>query len=312
MRRRSHPLREITVSSLRAWQSDRLTDGATVESVRKARTFLSSVLRHAAESEVIASNPVPLVRAPKQEHREEVEPLAPAAVEAIRAALLTTLTTPVPEGQRLSHRRRAYDMPEHRHATAKLRDATLVSVLAYAGLRPSEAIGLRWSDVRQRTLLVQRGADSDGSIKSTKGRKSRAVRLLGPLAADLHEWRLAAGRPSGESLVFPRADGMAWTKDDWGNWRWRTWRKACVAAALMDIPRLYDLRHSFASLLLAQGKSIHYVAGQLGHSPTETLETYGHVIAEFEDADRVDPEAEIVAARKTQCSRRVPREAGMP
>lgn len=37
-----------------------------------------------------------------------------------------------------------------------VRDATLISVMAYAGLRPGEALGLRWSDVRERTLLIQR------------------------------------------------------------------------------------------------------------------------------------------------------------
>ena len=36
------------------------------------------------------------------------------------------------------------------------RDATLISVLSYAGLRPGEALGLRWGDIRERTLLVQR------------------------------------------------------------------------------------------------------------------------------------------------------------
>ncbi len=62
-------------------------------------------------------------------------------------------------------------------------------------------------------------------------------------------------------------------------------------------PRPYDLRHSFASLLLAEGRSIHYVARRLGHSPALTLSTYGHLFAEYEHADRIDAEAEIALAR---------------
>ena len=47
--------------------------------------------------------------------------------------------------------------------------------------------------------------------------------------------------------------------------------------------RPYDLRHSFASLLIAEGRSILEVAEQLGHAPTMTLDVYGHVIAELLD-----------------------------
>jgi integrase len=270
-------LRDLTVSRLRAWQADRLAHGVTPDAVRKGRTFLSSVLRHAAESEVIATNPLSVVRTPRAEHTEEVVPLAPATVEEIRAVLGGPMPIPVSAGTRSGRPRRSYDMPDPRSSTIRIRDTALVALLAYSGLRPGEASALRWADVRQRTLLVQRASDFDGSIKSTKGRKSRTVRLLAPLAADLREWRMAAGRPAGSQLLFPRSDGEAWTKEDWGNWRSRTWRTACRQAGLDEVPRPYDLRHSFASLLLAEGRTIHYVAKQLGHSPGLTLGTYGHV-----------------------------------
>jgi integrase len=68
-------------------------------------------------------------------------------------------------------------------------------------------------------------------------------------------------------------------------------------AGMPRSPRPYDLRHSFASLLLAEGKSVHYVTRQLGHSPALTLSPYGHLFAEYEDAERIDAEQEIVKAR---------------
>lgn len=260
------PLREITVSVLRRWQAGLVARGMKPGSVHKCRTLLSSVLRHAAEAEAIPANPLALVRAPRAEHREQVRPLAPATVERIRAAL---------DGE----------------------GAAVVAVLAYAGLRPGELRALRWGDVRERTILIQRGADPAGNAKATKTRSVRTVRLLAPLAADLREWRMASGRPSDDALVFPREDGEAWTKDDWDVFRANGWRTACKRAQIPHVPRPYDLRHSFASLLLAEVRTVHYVASQLGHSPVLTLSTYGHLIAEYADAGAIDAEKEIAKAR---------------
>jgi integrase-like protein len=56
-------------------------------------------------------------------------------------------------------------------------------------------------------------------------------------------------------------------------------RFAALRKAELNGFRLYDLRHTFASLLLAQGVPITYVAAQLGHSkPTTTLQWYAHWI----------------------------------
>jgi len=172
-------------------------------------------------------------------------------------------------------------------AALEPRDAVLVSVLAYAGLRPGEALGMRWSDVRERTLLVH----------APKTNTTRTVRLLSPLSQDLAEWRLRSGRPAGKTLVFPRDDGQPWKTHDWQNWRNRAFATALEAAGV-EHARPYDLRHSFASLLLAEGHTVHYVARQLGHAPSMTLDVYGHTIDELEGRERIDAEAEIRKARE--------------
>ena len=59
------------------------------------------------------------------------------------------------------------------------RDATLISVLAYAGLRPGEALALQWRDVREQTILIER-ALSLGQEDDTKTDAHRTVRLLVP------------------------------------------------------------------------------------------------------------------------------------
>jgi len=62
-------------------------------------------------------------------------------------------------------------------------------------------------------------------------------------------------------------------------------------------PRPYDLRHSFASLLLAEGRQPIWIAKQLGHSLAVFLSTYAHLIDEYEDRERIDADAEIARAR---------------
>jgi integrase len=204
------------------------------------------------------------VRKAKVAKRPETRPLVPATIEAMRAA-------------------------------TSERDRTMLSLLAYAGLRPGEALGLQWGDVRDRTLIIER-AVSVGEVKATKTGQNRTVRLLEPLARDLAEWRMRCGRPGDAALIIPSNQGGVWSDTEYRNWRRRRFASALKAAGV-ESARPYDLRHSFASLLLHEGRSVIYVARQLGHDARLTLSVYGHVMDELEDTPNVDAEAVIRAAR---------------
>ncbi|MGO9888952.1 MAG: tyrosine-type recombinase/integrase [Solirubrobacteraceae bacterium] len=296
------PVNEITVGALRAWQAQRVKAGVSPGTIHKARTLLSSVLRHAAESEVIPANPLSVVRAPKNGHRDAVQPLSPATVERIRAAMLNPPPREIAAAAVGQRARRAYELPAPGTPQTRQRDALIVSLLAYAGLRPGELRALRLGDIRERTVLVQRAANPDGSIKSTKTTSHRAVRLLSPLAQDVREYRLAVGRPSDRRPILVDDDGRPWDKSDWQMWRVDRWAPACRAAGLEVVPRPYDCRHSFASLLLAEGRQPLYVAQQLGHSLAVLLNTYSHLMAEYAESPAIDAEAEIAKARRETCS----------
>jgi integrase len=168
-----YELRSIRPETIARWQAERLAAGHGRVSVRYALTLLGAILQRAFESGQIQSNPARAVRKASLPRRTEVRPVAPATIERMRAA-------------------------------SSPRDATLISVLAYAGLRPGEALALQWRDVREQTVLVER-AISLGEEKDTKTAAHRTVRMLEPLAADLREWRLRSGRPSATSLIFPSA-----------------------------------------------------------------------------------------------------------
>lgn len=294
------PLRELTVSRLRAWQTEQIRAGVSPGTIHKCRTVLSSVLRHAAESEAIPANPLSLVRAPKSKHREAVQPLSPATVEKLRAFMLDPPARVIAASHPGQRRRRRYALDPPGEPATWQRDALIVSLLAYSGLRPGELRALRWSDIQQQTILVQRAANPDGSIKATKTGRRRSVRLLAPLAQDLREYRLAIGRPSSGTLLLRDGNGEPWDKNAWQVWRADRWIPACRGIGLSPTPRPYDLRHSFASLLLAEGRQPLYVVRQMGHSLAILLETYAHLIEEYSDVDRVDAEQEIAKARQQQ------------
>jgi integrase len=267
---------ELTPEMIARWQAERIAEGAGRVAVLHALDLLGSILQRAVESERISRNPVRIVRKVRRAARREVRPLAPATVEALRAA----------SGQR---------------------DAVLMSVLAYAGLRPQEALALCWGHLRERTILVER-AVSLGQLKDTKTRAHRTVRLLGPLQDDLRAWRSCCGAPADGALVFVGPRGRPFTKTDWDNWRARAFDRACRAIELQGA-RPYDLRHSFASLLLHEGRSVMYVARQLGHDARLTLSTYGHVIDELDDSPQIPAEDAIRAARSGSCVTGVSQEA---
>ncbi len=90
---------------------------------------------------------------------------------------------------------------------------------------------------------------------------------------------MAAGRPADDQLVFPGKDGQPWTQAAYRSWRRRAFRRATQVAGLSHA-RPYDLRHSFASLRLHEGRSVIYVARELGHDARLTHTRYGHVMDE--------------------------------
>jgi integrase len=292
------PLREITVSSLRAWQAALRKNSVGVGTIKKARTYLSSVLRHAAESEAIHANPLGLVRAPRPEGRPEVRPLSPAEVERIRLSSRHPADRVVKASAGGQRGRRAYALPAPGSELTNERDALIVSLIAYAGLRPGELKGLRISDIGAGTIRVGRRADEFGRlIELPKNGHRRSIRIFDALAKDIRNYRRALGNPSGESLLLHNG-GKVWTKSDWNKWVADRWRPACRTAGLEPVPRPYDLRHSFASLLLAEGRTHTYVARQMGHSTTVLISTYEHLIEEYADETRIGAEAEIAMARK--------------
>jgi integrase len=191
------------------------------------------------------------------------------------------------------------------------RDALLVSLMGYGGLRPEEVVPLRWHDLTTGVIIIDR-AYTYGELKGTKTGARRAVEIVAPLADDI-----AAVRPDspaeGGDLVAPSRAGVFL---DWSNWRTRVWGPAAIAAGfyrevtrkdkegrprVVRVPTVapYDLRHSFASLLIHEGRNPLLVAAAMGHSSGELIwKTYGHAFDAARLAAAVPMVDAIRAARQ--------------
>jgi len=270
-------LREVTPEVIADFRSALEAAGVGRHAVRVSLVVLQSMFKHAIRWRwVPGPNPVEQVEKPTGRRQRAVRCLAPSQVEVIRSWLL-----------------------EH----DKLYAATMVSVVAYAGLRsPEELLAVEVRHVGRKTLLVEQ-RNIDGEIiggQKVRGFHPRTIDLVEPLRRDISEYLLAVGIRSG--LLFPRRDGKPWRSHDWKNWCRRVWHKARSGAGIDSLPP-YDLRHAFASLQIRAGMSVPELAEQMGHARAMTLGTYTHVIRELKGEPIVSAEEQIEDARRKRAGR---------
>lgn len=176
------------------------------------------------------------------------------------------------------------------------------------GMRPAECLGLTWSavDFEYSTITVEwqlkrlpykKPRDPASGFRVPRATKMtplvgayhlvrpktasgrRVIPMLPWMADALREWKraqdAAGGSPYG--LVWPRADGLpGLDKQDR-----KAWREILVAAGLTpDAYRLYDVRHTTASILARLGVPEHIITMVMGHASIISTEAYLHVTME--------------------------------
>jgi hypothetical protein len=151
--------------------------------------------------------------------------------------------------------------------------------------------------IGERTILVER-AVALGQLKTTKTGRTRTVRLLAPLAADLREWRINRGRPWDDTLVFPARGGDVWGDDAWRYWRRRILRRpSAPSASTRRCVRTTWATPSCPSCL-PRARTWSRSRARGATSPTMTLSTYAHLFDEAAAAERVPTEDQIRRARQ--------------
>lgn len=245
-------LSEMRRADVEAWVASFVERGLSRSSIRQSVQVLSAALKAAVRDDIITRNVAAEIELPRREKTER--------------RFLTEKDVA----------RLAYAIgPAYR---------SLVLVLAYGGLRFGEAVALRRGRcdlLRKRLLISESATDIGGRLDwgDTKTSRERTVSLpqfvVEELAAHL------TSRPADpEALVWTAPQGGPLR---YGNFIKRVWKQAVEAAQLGRLTP-HELRHTAASLLIAEGASPKSVQAQLGHaSITVTLDIYGQLWPEHLD-----------------------------
>jgi integrase len=165
--------------------------------------------------------------------------------------------------------------------------AALWILQLFSGLRPSEALALRWADVAGNTLsvtrvLVDRKSGLTQHFAEPKSKTSRRAVVVPAVVVEVlkeHRKRQAAERLAAgpawqdHDLIFCDETGKPLMQD---STRYQ-FRRLARAAGLPGLTP-YALRHSCATLLLGAGIPLKVVSERLGHSTIAlTADVYSHV-----------------------------------
>jgi integrase len=232
-------LDKIKPSDIQLWQN-RLLDKLKPRRVRNIRATFNTIFDDAIRDEIIDKNPISKVKVPKLD-KVEVKSFSLDEVKKIIS-------------------------------TAKDDMKAFTALGFFSGMRSGELIGLMWSDIdfEKREIYVQR-AIRMGTISTPKTKNSiRTIDILDNLLPYLKEQYELTG--SKNSYVFLNdKDEYYYDIKRIRNTKWKNLLKEC------DIPfrTIYQMRHTFATIMIENNEDILWVSNMLGHTDSSmTLQMY--------------------------------------
>jgi integrase len=264
-------LKSVRRSHVAGWvkQMDLTLAATTIET---RFVIVRSILRAAVADKVIAEDPSVGVVLPQKQ----------------KTAAAMRIPTPTEVGLILAN------ADQTKRKSTRVGFRAYVALCAFAGLRMGEALGVQVGDIdfmRRRLTIdrqIQRAKAEDiergkNLVEATGGTtvimtdpksgSNRTIFLPDELIAILGE-HVATHTPDGDPdrWLFSDDQGRPW-HDNSVTWRWRGTRTATGVKS-----RLHDLRHYYASGLIAAGCDVVTVANALGHASTATThKTYLHL-----------------------------------
>jgi integrase len=237
------------------------SEGLAAATINKTVMVLGRVLAYAARRRLIARNPVQHLSRNERPRviRREMRVLDPEEVAAL-----------------LLHSGRY---------------RPLFATAIFTGLRLGELLGLTWGDIELRAGVVQVRKQLNRRGVRVAPKTAEAVRevvLMPALGRILRQHRVASPFCREAEPVFTSSVGTPMHHRNVSR------RGLAIAAerARLNIQarpslRFHDFRHTFASLLIAEGATVVFVSRQLGHaSPATTLRFYAHLFDRAAHSER--------------------------
>jgi integrase len=233
-----------------------LNRGLSARSIRYTHAVLRSALKQAVRWNLILANPADLVDLPRHDRRR----VAVLSVEQARTFMKAIMGHP-------------YE--------------ACLAVAMTTGMRPSEYLALTWNDLDldHGTVSISRTLEwRKGGWQFADTKRSRSRRLV-----KLQAWVMALLQEQIPTDVGDRRDNLVFRAKRGGPIREsrfvRCNFKPLLKSAELPEIRLYDLRHTAATISLAAGVSPKVISEQLGHASVAfTLDVYSHVLPHMQDA----------------------------
>jgi integrase len=248
---------QIRRVDVETWIKSMDTRGLAPGTIKTRHVNVRSVFRAAVRDRVIGIDPSDAVRLPRRRR-------ADAAISIPKPEEVGVLMT-----------------------VADDRGRTFIALCAFAGLRLGEAAAVQLGDIDfvSKSLRVkrqvQRGAGGAIDIRAPKYGSERVVHLADGLVAVLRQHLDEVGTIGTEQWLFGENDEPP-HQNTIGYW----WRKTRRTAGLTGVT-IHDLRHFFASGLIAAGCDVVTVQHSLGHAKASTtLNTYAHLWPTARDRTR--------------------------
>lgn len=154
----------------------------------------------------------------------------------------------------------------------------LLFTAIFTGMRQGELLGLQWDKINWQTgKIFVNVSFHKGHLSTPKTQNSiRRIEMSKELTKVLKEWKLRCPH-SDKNLIFPNQNG---NHIDANNMIKRQFLPVFRKAGI-EKTRFHDLRHTFASLLIADNVTPKYIKSQMGHSSINvTMDRYGHLLPE--------------------------------